>query len=64
MIEFVGVGEKGWWIGKKMHSMKVETYILFGRQAQDTASQITLRDRSEEVREGLGYIGVFATKIR
>ena len=55
---------KVWWIGKKMHIMKVENYILFGRQAQDAASQITLRDRSEEVREGLGYIGVFATKIR
>ena len=31
---------------------------------QDTASQITLRGSSTEVREEPGYTGVFATKIR
>ena len=39
VIEFVGVGEEGWWMEKKKkHSMKVENYVLFGRQAQDAAS--------------------------
>ena len=31
---------------------------------RDAASQIALRDGSEEVREGPGYRGVFATKTR
>ena len=48
---------------KKKHNLKVENYILFGEllstEAQDTISQIVLRDCSEEVREESGYIEVF-----
>ena len=48
---------------KKKHNLKVENYVLFGEllstEAQDTISQIVLRDCSEEVREESGYIEVF-----
>ena len=52
---------------KKMHNLKSENYILFGRtcwgfQAWDTASQIILTDCSEEVRKEPGYIGVLQQK--
>ena len=57
-------GREGLVDGEKMHSVKVESYVLFGRQAQDAASQITLKGCFEQVREGLEYIGVFATKTR
>ena len=33
-------------------------------QAQETASEIALRDCSKEVREEPGYIGVFGKKIQ
>ena len=48
---------------KKKHNLKVESYVLFGEllrtEAQDTISQIVLRDCSEEVREESGYIEMF-----
>ena len=52
---------------KKMHNLKSENYILFGRtcwgfQAWDTASQINLMDCFEPVREEPGYIGVLQQK--
>ena len=41
-----------------MHNLKVENSVLFSRHtedlSQDTASQIALRDCSEEVREEPG----------
>ena len=36
---------------------------LLRTDAQEAASQIALRDCSEEVRKEPGYIGVFTTKI-
>ena len=52
-----------WREKKKKHNLKVENYVLFGEllstEAQDTISQIVLRDCSEEVREESGYIEVF-----
>ena len=49
-----------------MHNLKVENSVLFSRHtgdlSQDTASQIALRDCSEEVREEPGYSGHFARK--
>ena len=51
------------WKKKKKHNLKVESYVLFGEllrtEAQDTISQIVLRDCSEEVREESGYIEMF-----
>ena len=47
---------------KNKRNLKVENYVLFGRL--EAASQIALRDCSKDVREGPGYIGVFATKTR
>ena len=52
---------------KKTHNQKVENYVLFGYItedyiAQESASQIVLRNCSKEVREEPGYIGVFAEK--
>ena len=45
-----------------MHYLKVENYILFGGLSEDSipeaASQIALRDGSEEEREEPGHIGV------
>ena len=47
---------------KKMHNLKVENYVLFGRFSEDlsqkTASKIGWRDSSKEVREEPEYIGV------
>ena len=50
---------------KKTHTVQVENYVLFrditeNYIAQDTASQIALRNCSKEVREQPGYIRVFA----
>ena len=46
----------------KKCNLKVENYVLFSRLVENlalkTASQIVLRDCSEEVREEPGYIGV------
>lgn len=36
---------------------------LLRTYAQRVASQIALRDCSEEVRKELGYIGIFTTKV-
>ena len=51
---------------KKKHILIVENYVLFGALlrtiAQETASQIALRNCSKEVREKPGYIGVFTGK--
>ena len=51
---------------EKMHNLRVEKYVLFGRFSEDIAhkrtSRITLKDRSEEERGEPGYIGVFAIK--
>ena len=51
---------------EKMHNLRVEKYVLFGRFSEDIAqkrtSRITLKDRSEEDRGEPGYIGVFAIK--
>ena len=48
----------------KKCNLKVENYVLFSRLAENlalkTASQIALRDCSEEVREEPVYIGVSA----
>lgn len=49
---------------KKMHDLKVEKYVLFGRHRED----LILRDRlsgstcSEEIGEYSGYIEVYAKK--
>ena len=49
-----------------MHNLKVENSVLFSRHTEDlsqeTASQIALRDCSEDVREEPGYLGHFARK--
>ena len=49
---------------KNKHNIKDDNYVLLSglieNTAQETASQIPLRDWSREVREELGYIGVFA----
>ena len=54
---------------KKMHNLKFESYIFiqqifWGLQAQDTVSQIRLRNCPKEARGGAGYRGVFATNKR
>ena len=52
--------------GEKKHNVKVENYVLLGRFAEDLSpgGGLSLRDCVHEVREGPGYIGVFATKTR
>ena len=53
---------------KNTHNLKVENYVLFDRRSEDnkprkqTASQITLKHGSKQVREEPGYLGAFATK--
>ena len=51
--------------GKKSHSQKVESYLLFGDFPEyfpETASQIALRNFSKQVREEPGYLQVLAGK--
>ena len=51
--------------GKKKKAWPESRALCFiWQMAQDTASQITLRDYSEEANGGWGYIRVFATKTR
>ena len=49
---------------KKMHNLRVASYILFGELAKDCGPRDKLSDNSEELfKEGKrepGYIGVFA----
>ena len=52
---------------KNKYNIKVENYVLFSglieNTAQETASQILLRDCSKEVREEEpGHVGIFAGK--
>ena len=51
-----------------MHNLKVENYVLFGRQPEDLNLGYSFLDSSERcsevVREGPGYIRVFSTKTR
>ena len=52
---------------KKMPNLKVENYLLFGRQnwgLEPGHSISALRDYSKDVSEEPGFIGVFATKTR
>lgn len=51
-----------------MHTLKVESSVLSrglpGDVSQDTASQVALRDCSEEVTEEPGSVGVSAKKTK
>ena len=53
---------------KKTHSLKAESYVLFGGHnwglKPGTKHSVALRACSKEVREEPGHIGVFATKTR
>ena len=54
--------------GKKKHSLKAESYVLFGGYNSGlkpgTQLSVALRACSKEVREEPGHIGIFATKTR
>ena len=47
-----------------MHNLKVENYVLFSDLTKHKMSAIqkALRNRTKEIREEQGYIGVFAEK--
>lgn len=51
---------------KKTHNLKVASYVLSGDLIEDYNLQdslsYNLRNSSKEVKEELGYIGVFAEK--
>ena len=53
---------------KKMHNLKAENYVLFGRLAEDLSLRNSLSKSSEGLfqidKEEPGCTGVFATKIR
>ena len=51
-----------------MHNLKAENDVVFEEVlktiAWETLSQMALKDRSKEVVEETGYVGVFATTTR
>ena len=45
-----------------MHNLKLESYVIFGKLAEDLSLGGRLSDCSKEAREGPGCIEVSATK--